>query len=237
MLKKIRENVKCQLQLIANNGCLYNCPFYNYHSVLTSHSSQSGHSLRGFVIDYCALSCTYLKLSNPTELIRADWIRPEDLHYYKDIGIDRIKLADRGMPTERISIIVEAYSKGYYNGNLLDLLAGFSKKGFLEKPEILRGLKYFLRPFSANVFRLLKTKDLHSCIGVYIDNRALDGFIEHFLKQSCRLISCQDCGYCGDIARQVVKIDQENYEKALMKYRDVLDDLISGGIFKYNHLR
>jgi len=130
LLRQIRNSVSCQLQLIANNGCLYNCPFVPYHGFTISHSSQSEDNSGGFLLDYCVLNCKYLRIANPVNFIRADWIRPEDLHFYEDVGIDSMKLVDRTRPTEAIALVVGAYDKREYNGNLMDLIPSLSKNSF-----------------------------------------------------------------------------------------------------------
>ena len=99
---------------------------------------------------------------------------------------------------------------------------------------IYRGLKYFFRPFSANIFKLRKIEGLVSGgLPFYIDNRALDGFLEHFLKEDCSLKSCEDCGYCKKVAERVVKVDVERQRKLLSRYDKFLEELISSKMFKY----
>ncbi len=49
--------------------------------VALSHASQAGHPSGGFLLDYCFLRCTRMKLADPVNYIRSDWIRPEDLHF------------------------------------------------------------------------------------------------------------------------------------------------------------
>lgn len=233
MLKQIRHNVKCELQLIANLDCLYNCPFWVYHAVLNSHGSQSGHRSRGFLIDYCSIICNFKKINDPVEFIRSGWIRPEDIHYYQDIGINRIKLVNRGMTTEAILRVIDAYTNGYYEGNLLDLFSRPSKNIMFQKVNLFHRFKYFFRPFSVNIFRFMKAKHLISEMDIYIDNRALDGFIEHFLKESCHLKSCADCGYCQEVAREAVKFVPSWRTTIIYKYRDYLNDIISNKMFTY----
>lgn len=233
LLKQIRKNVRCELQLIANVNCLYECPFYLYHANLASHSSQSLHSTNGFVIDYCRLSCRYKQLKNPIDFIRSTWIRPEDICYYEDVGINWIKLIDRGMTTETILMIVDAYAKRDYEGNLLDLFPDPTKNIMFQRLNPLHKLRYFFRPASVNIFRLFKKRKVLTNVGVYINNKALKGFLLHFLKNDCGLTSCQECGYCEEVSKRVVKIDADLQLQALDSYRRYLDDIISSRMFKY----
>jgi len=230
LLKRIRKNVKCELQLIANLLCLYRCPFYKYHSVLNAHASQSGYRLKGFVIDYCSLKCTSYRLSHPVEFIRSLWIRPEDTHYYEDAGIDSIKLVDRGMNSEAISLIANAYSKRRYDGNLLDLMPHATKNIMFQDSGLMHKLRYFLRPLLVNIFRLQKGRGLFSGTRIYIDNNKLDGFINHFLSSDCSLRSCQECTYCQNVSNEVLKIYPDDQLKRMDKY---ISELVSGDMFKY----
>lgn len=233
LLREIRKNIKCKLKLIANLDCLYNCPFYQYHSVLNSHASQSNHPTRGFMIDYCYLSCSRRRLMNPVEFIRSPWIRPEDIHHYEDLGIDKIKLVNRGMTTEKICLVVNAYTNRYYEGNLLDLFSDPSKNIMQIESSLFHKFKYFFRPFSVNLLRFYKGKELFLSREVYIDNRALNDFLEHFLKEDCYLKSCEDCGYCKRVAERVVKISPEYRQCIFKKHSEFLDMLISGRMFNY----
>lgn len=234
LLEKIRKNVKCGLKLIANLDCLYQCPFYKYHANLNSHASQTGHFSRGFMIDYCYLSCSCKRLMNPVEFIRSPWIRPEDIRYYEDVGIDKIKFVNRAMTTERICLVVNAYTDRRYDGNLLDLFSAPAGNIAHIRSDWFYRLKYFFRPFSVNLLRLYKAKELFLGRGVYIDNRALDGFLEHFLKEDCYLKSCESCNYCKDAAKKAVKISSDYQNDSVRKYKDFLGDLVSSRMFKYS---
>lgn len=231
LLRKIRKNIKCKLKLIANLNCLYHCPFFLYHGVLESHSSQSFHS--GFMVDWCRISCRYRQLKDPLNFIRATWIRPEDLHYYEEVGIDRIKLVNRTWTTKAISTVVTTYLNQRYDGNLLDLFSSPAKDIAFQKRDFFREIRYYFHPFKINVFKLYQAKNLLGEAEIYIDNRALDGFIEHFLKEDCATKSCEECGYCARVAEKVVKIDPASREEYLKRYKQVLDELNSGRMFKY----
>ncbi len=235
LLEALRKNLKCKLQLIANLHCLKNCPFWLYHGNCSSHNSRLGNEGRRFMIDYSFLMCSYIKLKEPENLIRSEWIRPEDLHYYEDIGIDMIKLVNRTMSTERIQAIVGAYTDERYEGNLLDLFSNPAKTFILQKPNLLYKFRYFFHPFSVNLFRLFKARKLINESKIYIDNRALDGFIDYFLKNdNCRLKGCQECQYCDAVAKKVIKIlDQDSYKDLINKYDKFLNYLVSGKMFNW----
>jgi collagenase-like PrtC family protease len=233
LLKKIKQEAKCKLRLIANECCLYQCPFRPYHAAIGSHGTQSQHYLKGFLIDYPNLSCNYKKLLSPFELIRSPWIRPEDLQHYEAIGIERIKLIDRAMSTPVLISIYNAYVNRSYEGNLFDLFLSADKTLILEKPKLLHKLKYFFRPFTVNILKLIKLKELIVQDVFYIENRDLDDFILHFINNDCSLTLCEDCRYCYKIADRVVKINQDKRLCLIKKYEKYLDELVSGGMFRY----
>jgi len=232
LLRHIRQQIRCKLKLIANLACLYGCPFYHYHANLNSHASQIGHQSRGFIIDYCTLHCRQIKISRPEELIRARWIRPEDVGVYEDFGIDGLKLVNRDMKTDAICLIVKAYSERAYKGNLFDLFPGPSKNlsayGFS-----FRKAAYFFKPLRINIFKLYKAKKIFSEDRFYIDNQKLNGFLGHFLDNDCSRMSCQECGYCEKKAKEAVSVPADFKLSQLRDYNGFLEKLINGDFFKY----
>ncbi len=237
LLSQFRKAIRCHLQLVANTACIYGCPFWQYHATSVSHSSRLHEPSGGFSVDYCILSCKLKRLLEPMEFIRAGWIRPEDISYYEDVGIDSIKLVDRTRDMDTILLIVNAYTQGYYEGNLLDLFPNLSSDStFLNKnrlSKLIRSIKYFLRPSQINIFRLKKYAKFNSALRVYIDNRVLDGFLERFLRESCRSISCENCDYCRVVAQKAVKIEPVYHKEAVEQFKEILEDIISGELFQY----
>ncbi|MFX1275375.1 MAG: U32 family peptidase, partial [Promethearchaeota archaeon] len=132
-LKKIKKAVKCNIVLLLTDGCLYQCPFRYYHYNIVGHSTQYSHQLGGYYLDSCILNCSAIKFSNPTEVIKARWVRPEDLSHYEDIGINNFKIAGRRMSSEWILRAVKAFSSRKYEGNLIDIIQGFSMTVGVEK--------------------------------------------------------------------------------------------------------
>jgi len=221
-LRKIRQYIKCDLQLIANNGCLCFCPFQLYHQGIDAHGSQSHHQSKGFVVDYCVLSCRYLRLQEPVNFIRSDWIRPEDVHYYEDIGINSLKIVERSRITLLIALALDAYTKRKYSGNLADLIPTYHTESFLRGSRKLSlAVKYLLRPLTINPFLLKKVYGLRTALDVYIDNQALEGFLKFFAEGNCKAGDCAVCGYCQKIAQRAVKIDALDSQKLIPKYRDL----------------
>lgn len=235
LINKIRKKVRCQLQLIVNNGCLRDCPSTVCHSLLGSHSSQEKHISKGFAIDFYMIMCGYDKLKDPVNLISADWIRPEDICYYEDLGIDWIKIVNRGLSTCALKNIINAYTQRKYKGNLLDLLPSPSKSINYGKSHIPHLFKFFFHPFLINIFKLPKIKKVFSNIEniFYIDNNKLNGFLVSLQDKNCISKLCNDCNWCKKIADEVIKIDTKRINQAIEERKELIDQLVSGRSFKY----
>lgn len=231
LLKKIRSVTNCELQLIANETCLYDCPFSIFHRNFSSHASQTDHPLRGFGIDWYTINCRYRLFTHPEEFIKSNWIRPEDVRYYERVGIDSLKLLDRTRDTQNIIFTLKAYIERKFNGNLIDLLFYMNK--LPKKGLFLKSLKFFCHPLYVNVFKLSKIKNLFSDIGIYVDNQKLNGFLEYFFNGKCKFDNCDECGYCRSVAERVVNVDNAWKEKAEKIYKEIIESLNSGDMFKY----
>jgi len=118
-----QENGK-KLCILANSGCLRFCPGQIFHDNLIAHSEKAG--LMKNIPDWNPHVCwnLYKKPENFVEILKSTWIRPEDIHLYDEI-VDIVKLATRQHSHPRM--VIAAYSRGNFDGNLLDLLEpGFS---------------------------------------------------------------------------------------------------------------
>ncbi|MFQ5519906.1 MAG: U32 family peptidase [Candidatus Methylomirabilia bacterium] len=248
LLASLRKSVECDLMLLVNTNCLQFCPFARAHMVALSHASQAGHPSRGFLLDYCFLRCSRMKLTDPVNYIRSDWIRPEDLREYEALGYDRFKLAERNAPTEIMARRVRAYSEGRYDGNLLDLVQGWGfQSGRAPSRYFGRGLfwslRTFLRPWAINPLRLVKIRRLAEAQGmlsplrreppVVIDNRALDGFLKFFFDVDCHERDCEECRYCYRVAERAVRVDPAWRREVLTRYDEALEELRSGAMWRY----
>ena len=117
-----RANGK-KLCVLANSGCLRNCPWQTYHDNLIAHSDAA---MRVKNADFNPHLCwtLYKDPKNFPEILKATWIRPEDLGRYEGL-VDVVKLATRQHANPEV--VVSAYERGRFEGNLLDLLEpGFS---------------------------------------------------------------------------------------------------------------
>lgn len=231
-----------ELQLIVNNWCRQDCAIAGNHAVgLSAASQQNG---RGFPLDYCSLVCNNIRLKEPVNYLRANWIRPEDIPVYEELGYHNFKIVERNTPTQILLERTKAYSERRYDGNLLDLVQNYAypenKIGVKGKDaySLRRMIKYFVKPQAVNLLKFSKVIDfgktgsvLYPLIGsnpVQIDNHALNGFIDRFKKISCQDLDCESCRYCHEWAEKVVKIDPEWRARMGNIYDDLIGEIDSG---------
>jgi len=228
LLRRIREAVDCELELIANHSCLYHCPLDLHHRNMVSHGSQRDHACGGFAVDHCKLSCQRLKLMQPAELIRSRWIRPEDVGTYGEIGIDCLKLVERFRETDSLLRILDAYERRQSPDNLAELLtlpqAGEYRKPNMEcldRPDLIspEGMAEII-----TVLREPFTDHLR------IETQQLDGFLDHFHTHDCLHSDCRRCRYCEKVAQRAVVVDEKWRREMVARFNRVLALLSSGAI-------
>ena len=242
-IKKIKEKTTCKIQTIANLMCMNKCPMVTLHANYNAHASQKNHVNDNFSFDYYLFSCAEKLLSNPVEILKSAFIRPEDLHYYEEAGVDNIKLVERSMTTEALARIVSAYTKRTYDGNMMDLIHGLSKYIiYNDNKYYWKGLKYLLQPSKINLFKAHKLvnqlnalrdeKVFNESFDLYIDNKKLDGFMDFFHKGNCHR-DCNECNYCNKFADKAVSylVPIEEHEKAMESLRETKSMMIKGDLF------
>ncbi|MBE7090303.1 MAG: hypothetical protein E7363_00065 [Clostridiales bacterium] len=121
-LREIRafcdENGK-QMYLLANSGCLAECPAHTFHDNLVAHERAAMRMDNAYAFE--GLCREYLGQPNRRDAFVKDttFIRPEDVHFYEDLT-PAMKLATR--VSDCPLTILRAYVRGRFSGNLLTLL-------------------------------------------------------------------------------------------------------------------
>lgn len=230
-LEAIRKAVKCRLILIANPGCLYGCPRSFYHANVMTHGSQGGHNSEGFLVDHCYFSCTKDKMKDPVEIVKIRWIRPEDIEDYEMAGIDCLKIIDRYKTSETLLSYLKAYTERKYEGNIVELLNLPRKKAFLPA-----NLEYIMRDEYVNTAKLMEFADITDypvSERISLDNGKIpSNFLSLFKTKDCATSDCEECGFCGMIAKRALTVDGEPLAELLGKYEALLDSLVSGDIYR-----
>jgi len=122
-IRSIASHTDMDTEIIVNSKCTFNCLYRNFHYNSVCHNFPCDSHL---VFSYGG-NCAALRHNNPVEMIKALWIRPEDLAAYEKLGVSVFKIIGR----ERLSDIdllkmVETYFARSYDGNLIDLIFGFA---------------------------------------------------------------------------------------------------------------
>lgn len=105
--------------MLANSGCLNDCPIRNFHDNLVAHEDEI--MARDNALMFKSVCKEYLKdESHRGAFLRhTNFVRPEDIHLYEGL-FDGAKLATR---VNRNPVqILRAYTDGTYIGNLAELL-------------------------------------------------------------------------------------------------------------------
>ena len=110
--------------MLANSGCLRFCPWQTFHETLLSHNFPHIHGEMK-ALDLPPTLCVGIVQSKQLEeILRASWIRPEELYQY-DPYVSVFKLSTR--EADRPDLILKAYTSGSFDGDLLQILdPGFS---------------------------------------------------------------------------------------------------------------
>jgi collagenase-like PrtC family protease len=232
-LEKIRQAVKCELEIFANSMCLFQCPFPVMHSCTNGHSSNSGDSLKGFAIDYHSCQCATRRLSDPSEFVRGRFVRPEDIQEYMDLGIDVFKLSDRMKLTPWLVRAARAYTSRRYDGNLADLInyPYLQAKG---EHLISNPVRLVARTEHVSLELLKLMMEFQEGMDiVHVDNRKLDGFLAHYRRHDCENSICgTDCNHCGSLAAKAVAVNRENLALQKGRLEKLSTMLADGGAFR-----
>jgi hypothetical protein len=164
------------------------------------------------------------------------------------MGYDLFKVTERDLPTPVMVHRVRAYAARRYDGNLLDLVQPYALQGVNGNERYYRKgigwlLRFLLRPGLVNPARMLLLKrlaDLRQMTRpvtgeppVYVDNRALDGFMERFREKGCRDVDCEACRWCHDFAAKAVRVDPEESRRSLAAYDALFRSLDGGAMWRY----
>ena len=119
------------------------------------------------------------------------------------------------MSTEWIVRSVKAFSSRKYEGNLIDIIQGFSMTVGVEKDPNLK---------------LRQTIGKESKSKLFIDNTKLNGFIDFFKKQNC-IAMCNECNYCEEWAKKAVFLNKEKSTRYVESIEAYLNDIITSREF------
>lgn len=148
--------------------CVYRDSCYICHA--TNKTYEDTLSLNNYPMNLCTNS----RNKDISNWLRLKWIRPEDLKYYNDIGINHFKITGRTGSSEYLQKVLNAYMAENFDGNLIELW----------KP--LESINPDIKEAEVKNF--------------YIDNKKLNGFIDIWAKgkRNCDYQICgETCNYCS----------------------------------------
>jgi len=169
-----------EVELMVNEFCLYECIFRNSCYQLHGHTHTDERSY--LYDDYTLGHCTIIKKMQPSEWLKARFIRPEDIgKYVETTGITNFKITGRTFPTFDVIRITEHYMSGNFNGNLLDL--------WYQLENIGKDREGFVEPM------------------ICINNKLLDGFVDFFInvRPNCEIFCGTKCNYCLEYFNKIMK--------------------------------
>jgi hypothetical protein len=109
-----------RLFLMANEGCLYQCPYKPAHDAHIALVVEGLCGDRTFALNR-ELGCVRRMLEEPGLMLASPFIRPEDAGRYEGL-VHGLKLCGRNRGADFLLRAVAAYVEGRYEGNLLDLM-------------------------------------------------------------------------------------------------------------------
>lgn len=179
VIKNILRDGMLTPSVLANEACLWKCPWRRDCYNLSSHNSERGEDLFGY---YPFRRCTEVRLANPSEWIRSRLVLPQWMKFYQEhTGIQWFKVAFRTHPIAVALPILEMYMEEQWKGNLLELWPTITQLGHTDEP---------------------KDKTYISC-KVLDEMNVIDFFT--YTGRDCRTKTCDGCGYCASIYKDAAK--------------------------------
>lgn len=157
--------------------CIYRDSCYLCHA--TEVTKEDAELLQTYPMNRCMQS----RDIDPACWLKMRFIRPEDLHFYRSIGINHFKITGRTGTTDYINGVVEAYCAESYEGNLLGLWKNLD-----------------------TIYNGKSEADTDN--EIFLDNKKLDGFLDKWIMHDWRCdekncgvpedgTSNANCNYCN----------------------------------------
>jgi len=145
-LRRIVEVFGSGVEIIINNVCYKNCAYKIFHYNHEAHCTSQNTSQT--IKDYFFNRCSMQKAGGIKNSIRLNWIRPEDLKYYMDVGIFHFKLQGRQNVLQGDIIkTLKYYFSEEYDGNLFDLITIFAPYNSFQPYLENKKLEGFIKAF------------------------------------------------------------------------------------------
>ena len=187
-ISKLAEKRKFDIELMVNEfcgsttksekkicatHCIYRDFCYQLHSIGYSYEEYIGTSM--YPMNRCMAG-----RNGDVEWIKMNYIRPEDIRKYREIGINHFKITGRTGTSQYLKGVINAYLEQKYEGNLLELW-------------------HHLEKITNDKYNPEK----------YIENKKLDGFIDFWFDNPTHRCSdevcAETCSYCDEFYKKYIK--------------------------------
>ena len=125
LVRTVRRNLpETWVVLLANEGCLYQCPYKPAHDAMAAQVHETGPGARSDCSPFAVireLGCARRLAEAPWRLFRSPFIRPEDMVAYEGL-CDVIKVCGRTRGPDFLAAAARSYLDERHQGNLLDLM-------------------------------------------------------------------------------------------------------------------
>ncbi len=149
-LKQIRQAAGDKVEIIVNPICQKDCIYRTFHYNQTTTASMGDSNQTG--INYYEHNCVLQRYEDFSRLLKICFVRPEDLKYYNNIGINYFKVQGRhtfiigGDPVKT----AKCYFEENLEGNLMELLSMFAAENSFLVFVDNKKLEGFIKPFYEN---------------------------------------------------------------------------------------
>jgi hypothetical protein len=109
-----------RIELLANEGCIYHCPFKLVNDAQISFSNTGLVPNNTFQTNH-SIGCHAYFFNTPEKFFKSPFIRPEDINAYASMA-DTIKLCGRTLGINFLCTCISAYIEKSFSGNLFDLM-------------------------------------------------------------------------------------------------------------------
>lgn len=178
--------------IIINSFCLSECPFRQYHYNFGAHATFGAEYI---IPEYYGSMCALMKINDKRNVLNAPWVRPEDMKFYMNLGVDRFKISGREMFSDDANMykMVETYSSYKYDGNLAYLFMCFTDCAY------------------SDIFDIKNDENL-------------DKYLKNIQNGNlcCNTFGCNNCLKCSDALKSIV-IKQDGLEKWKKIFEDRLE--------------
>lgn len=160
-------------------------------------------------------NCILNRILHPEEFFKSCWIRPEDLKYYSDLGIDNFKISGRSKSPEWTKNCLLSYINGGYDGNIMEIF-GTTPPNFSSSKYLFYIDNKSLQPFMDHHPMNCYDNNCHEC--GYCEETAIN------LIKSGKFMLNKDCGEYKIVNGHIV-CEPGNYTQNLMRAADCIECL------------